>query len=80
MRRISHDLPGVTQRIAKLYEDFEVEVQAAQEVWRDEKGRSFFQQHTTGIGPGIKQLVSSMTRAIELFETVARRARDPDNE
>lgn len=78
MKRISHDLPGVKQRITQLAEDFEVALQDTQEVWRDEKGRSFFQQHTSEVGATIRQLDSTLTQMIELFEEIAKRSADPE--
>lgn len=78
MRRISHDLTGVTQRIAKLVEEFEVSIDETKEVWRDAKGQAFFQQHTAEVRPTVTQLVSAMIRTNELFEEIARRVRDPD--
>lgn len=80
MRRISHDLPGITQRIAKLSDNFESAVQDAQEVWRDDKGRIFFQQRTAEVTPTINQLVSTMSRTIEMFEDISKKVRDPDFE
>ena len=71
MKRISHDLPGVTQRIGKLADEFEVCCQETLEVWRDEKGRSYIRQHTSDVRPTISQLTTSMARTIELFEEVA---------
>lgn len=78
MKRISHDLPGVTQRIAKLGEEFSVAVLDAQQVWRDDKGRAFFQQHTSEVGPTLNQLVSSLSQTMELFENIAKQVSDPD--
>ena len=79
MKRISHDLPGVTQRIARQSEEFEHCVQETLELWRDAKARSFVQQHTADIRPAINQLVSAMSQSTELFEEIAKRVRDPDN-
>lgn len=80
MRRISHDLAGLTQRIAKLRDGFALDVQAAEEVWKDAKGRTFFQMHTSEISSIINQLVSSMTQDIELFENIAKQVRDPQSD
>lgn len=78
MRRISHDLPGVTQRIAKLTEKFEFATQETSEVWKDQVGVAFLRKHTAEIQPTINQLVSSMTKSIEMFEDIAKRLSDPD--
>ncbi len=79
MKRISHDLPGVTQRIAKLGDEFTLAVSETAEVWRDEKGRTFLQQHTSEVGPTINQLVSALTQSIELFEGIAKKVQDPQH-
>ena len=78
MRRISHDLPGVTSRISKLAGNYENQIRETQEVWRDAKAQSFFQEQTTEIPPTISQLVSTMTQACELFEEISKRVMDPD--
>lgn len=78
MRRISHDLPGVTQRIARLSDEYEVAIQETKEVWKDDKGRSFFQQRTSEAKPIINQLVAALTTQIELFEDIAKKVKDPD--
>ena len=78
MRRISHDMPGVSQRIQKLANEFEHCAHETQEVWRDEKGRAFIQRHISEIRPTIGQLASSLVRSVELFEEIAKRLRDPD--
>lgn len=79
MRRISHDLPGITQRIAKLSESFDVSTAEAKEYWKDDKGRAYFQQHTAEIRPTINLLVSGMAESVELFEEIGKRLRDPDS-
>lgn len=78
MKRISHDLPGVTQRIAKLTDEYHVAIEETTEVWRDAKGLGFMQRHTSEIRPSVNQLVSSLTKSIELFEEIAKKIRDPD--
>lgn len=80
MRRISHDLPGIAQRIAKLRDEFDVEAVHAQQIWKDEKGRQFFQQHVQEVRPTLSQLVAHLTRTIELFENVCKQLRDPRND
>ena len=79
MRRISHDLPGITQRIAKLGDQFSFAIDETAEIWKDDKGRSFLQQHTSEIGPTINQLVSTLSETIELFEVIAKKVQDPDS-
>ncbi|MFN3188910.1 MAG: hypothetical protein ACE361_00170 [Aureliella sp.] len=79
MRRISHDLPGVTQRIAKLSEELELSVQETSEIWKDQKGRAFLQKHFSDVRPIAGQLTSSLSQSIELFEEISKRLRDPDN-
>lgn len=78
MRRISHDLPGVTQRIAKAAEAFDGMVTETQERWRDDKGRAFLQQHTSEVRPTLSQLVAAMTKATEIFEDISKKLQDPD--
>lgn len=78
MRRISHDLPGVTSRIAKLSGEYETQIRETQEVWRDAKAQNFFQEQTTEIAPTISQLVATMTQTCELFEEISKRVMDPD--
>lgn len=78
MRRLSHDLGGVTGRIAKLSNEYEAHVSEAAEVWRDAKGQSYFHQHTSEVAPTIAQLVATLAQANELFEEISKRVRDPD--
>ena len=78
MQRISHDLPGITQRLSKLGDQFEADVQETREIWKDDVGRAFLQQHTAEVAPAINQLVSALTQAIELFEGIAKQLQDPD--
>lgn len=80
MRRISHDLPGVAQRIAKLRDLLAQNMEQTQQVWRDEKSRQFFQQHLSDVGPTLSGLVSSLARTIEQFEDIARKTDDPDRQ
>ncbi len=79
MNRLSHDLPGITQRIAKLGDEFDFAVHEVREVWKDDKARAFLQQHTAEIGPSLSQLVATLSETIELFESIAKRVQDPDN-
>ena len=78
MKRISHDLPGITQRLAKLGENLSASAAETQQVWRDDKGRAFLQQHIADVEPNVKQLVSSLTQTIERFESIAKQVQDPD--
>ncbi len=80
MHRISHDLPGVTQRLAKLADEFEEQMKETLEHWRDDKGRAFMQKHTSEVRPCIGQVVAEMTQTVELFEQIASRLRDRDRE
>ena len=78
MQRINHDLAGITQRIAKLSDQFEFRVGEVKEVWRDEVGRNYFQQQLSEIGPQINQLVSELAVTIEMFENIAKQLKDPE--
>lgn len=78
MRRISHDLPGVAQRLAKIRDTLSVAVAETEQVWRDDKGQQFFQQHISHVAPTISGLVSSLTQMIEQFENIAKQVQDPD--
>jgi hypothetical protein len=78
MRRISHDLPGVSQRIAKLRDNLGEAARETELEWRDEKGAQFFQQHISHVGPALSGLVSSLAVAIEQFEDIAKKVQDPD--
>ena len=79
MRRISHDVPGVAQRINKLTNELEQSAQETAEVWKDEKGRAFLQKHIAEVRPTVMQLTSSLVHTVELFEEIAKRLRDPDH-
>lgn len=78
MQRINHDLAGITQRIAKLGDEFELNLGEIAEVWKDDVGRSFLQQNTSNVNPQINQLVSELSVAIEEFENIAKQLQDPD--
>ncbi len=78
MKRISHDLPGVTSRIAKLRDELTLATEEAERVWRDDKGRAYFKQRISPIAPTLTQLVSSLTRSIEIFEDIAKKVQDPE--
>ncbi len=78
MRRISHDLPGVAQRLAKMRDTLSVATAETEQVWRDDKGQQFFQQHVSHVPPTVSGLVSSLTQLIEQFERIAKQVQDPD--
>jgi uncharacterized protein YukE len=78
MQRINHDLAGITQRIAKLADKFELSVQVIGELWKDDVGRSYLQQNTSDVSPQINQLVSELAVTIEEFESIAKQLQDPD--
>jgi hypothetical protein len=78
MQRINHDLAGITQRIAKLADQFEMNAGLIKDVWKDDVGRGFLQQHTSEIPPQINQLVSELAVTIEQFENIAKQLQDPD--
>ncbi|MFK7735389.1 MAG: hypothetical protein AB8B50_05130 [Pirellulaceae bacterium] len=78
MRRISHDLPGVAQRLSKLSDHLEMRVGETQEAWKDQKGRQFLQKHFADVRPVTGQVVTGLAQTIELFEEISRRLRDPD--
>ncbi len=78
MKRISHDLAGATQRIAKLGDTFTEAIAQLQEVWKDDIGRAFLQQHMADVNPTLRQLVAGMSESLELFEGIAKKVQDPD--
>jgi uncharacterized protein YukE len=78
MQRINHDLAGITQRIAKLGDEFEMNLGEIVEIWKDDVGRSFLQQNTSNVNPQLNQLVSELSVAIEEFENIAKQLQDPD--
>lgn len=77
MRRISHDLSGISQRLNHIKESFSEEVAEVAEVWLDAKGRVFLQQHVSVIPPTIGQLMGAILETTELFENIAKKLRDP---
>lgn len=78
MKRISHDLPGVTQRIAKLREELMESASETQRLWQDEKGQGFFQQHIADVGPILGQLTSKLAQTIEVFEDMSKKVQEPN--
>jgi hypothetical protein len=77
MRRISHDLSGIIQRLNHLGESFNHEADELAKSWVDVKGRAFIAQHTSEVQPSIGQLIVSVTETAELFENIARKLKDP---
>ncbi len=77
MRRISHDMSGITQRLNHIKESFGNEVREVSEVWLDAKGRTFLQQHTSTVEPTLAQLMGAVVQATDLFESIAKKLRDP---
>lgn len=78
MKRMSHDLAGATQRIAKLGDSLSVAIAELQDVWKDDTGRVFLQQHMADINPTLRQLAAGMSESIQLFEVIAKKVQDPD--
>ena len=78
MRRISHDLAGISQRINKLGDQLDDEVRTVSEFWRDDVGRSFIQQHLRDVTPQLRLMVAELATALEEFESIARQLQDPD--
>lgn len=78
MRRISHDLAGVSQRINKLSNQLDYEVRAVTEVWRDDVGRSFIQQHINDVASQLRLLVAELATTMQEYESIARQLQDPD--
>jgi hypothetical protein len=64
MRRISHDLAGVAQRLNHVAEVFNHEAEELGKIWLDAKGRAFLQQHTTEVQPTINQLAAAIIETV----------------
>lgn len=79
MRRISHDLAGISQRINKLGDQLDYEVRTVSEFWKDDVGRSFMQQHIHEVTPQMRLMVAELAAAVEEFESIARQLQDPDH-
>ena len=77
MRRISHDMSGIAQRLNHIKESFGDEVREVSEVWIDAKGRTFLQQHTSSVEPTIAQLMGAMLQTTDLFESIVKKLHDP---
>ena len=73
MRRISHDLAGVAQRMTRLADELQQEVEATRQVWKDAQAQAFVQQYMQEIRPTVQQLVVGLTQTIELFEDIAKK-------
>jgi uncharacterized protein YukE len=78
MRRLAHDLTGTTQRISRLADSLEEELQQTQQVWRDRRGASFLQENFAHYKPNIGQLVATLTESTELFEQIVKKLSDPE--
>lgn len=78
MRRLSHDVTGIGQRIYRAHETFEVAMAEVKEVWKDDRSRDFFQRYTADVSTTIRQLTASLTTAIESFEQMSQQLQDPD--
>lgn len=79
MKRISHDLGGIMQRLDRIGERFAEKSEITQQSWRDAKGQQFLNQHASEVPPTINQLVATLQKTIELFEDIAKKVRDPKN-
>ncbi len=77
MQRISHDLPGVAQRLTRISDELLTEVENTQQVWKDSQAQAFVKEHMQEIRPTVQQLVVEITRTVELFEDVAKKLSEP---
>jgi uncharacterized protein YukE len=77
MKRISHDLGGVAQRLNRLSDEFGAEVEEVSQVWNDAKGRAYMQQNASEVQPAINQLVTAARVLTDLYEEIAKKLRDP---
>ena len=78
MNRLSHDLAGCGQRMAKLETQWSTEVQQLSRLWTDEIGRQFLDQQLADVTPRVGLLISELAELCECFETIARTLNDPD--
>lgn len=78
MRRVSHELGGLGERLARLAEQLEEEGRLTQEVWRDQRGEAFIREHIFPFKTQIAQLVANISETKDLFEELAKRLSDPD--
>ena len=78
MRRVSHELGGLAERLSRLAEQLEQEGRATEEAWRDQRGEAFLRERIFPFKPNVSQLVGSVSEASELFEELTKRLSDPD--
>lgn len=78
MRRVSHEMGGLAERLGRLAEQLEQEGQLTQEVWRDQRGEAFLRERIFPFKTHITQLVASISETSELFEELVKRLSDPD--
>ncbi len=78
MRRVSHELGSLGQRFSVLAEQLEAEIEATREIWKDDRGNAFLQEHLSPFKPTVSQLVASLHETHELFEHLTKRLSDPD--
>lgn len=77
MRRISHDLTGVAQRMARLADELQQEVDVTRQVWKDAQAQAFVQQYMQELRPTVQQLIVGITQSIELIEDIAKKISEP---
>lgn len=80
MRRVSHDLPGISQRIGRLAQQLDLCAQETREIWKDAKYNEFHQRYLADSTPAIRQLLASLTETHERFEQVTKQLSDPDSD
>lgn len=78
MRRVSHELGGLGERLSRLAEQFDQEGRLTQETWRDGRGEAFMREHIFPFKTSVAQLVASIRETSQLFEELAKRLSDPD--
>ncbi|MGN6544372.1 MAG: hypothetical protein ACTHK7_04945 [Aureliella sp.] len=78
MRRVSHEMGGLAERLGRLAEQLEQEGQLTQEVWRDQRGEAFLRERIFPFQTHITQLMASISETSELFEELVKRLSDPD--
>lgn len=78
IRRVSHELGGLGERLKQLAEQLDQEGHLTEEIWRDQRGEAFLREHIFPFKSNVSQLVSSVNETSELFEELARRLSDPD--
>ncbi|RMF37239.1 MAG: hypothetical protein D6753_18030 [Planctomycetota bacterium] len=66
------------QRLAKVGEQMQAELEELDQVWKDDVGRTFAQRHLNQVAPTIGQLVNSLAGQIEMAERIMEQIRDPD--